>query len=94
MIPRKKPLNPRLYNIAFGQGPGQISRDELFKRLLTQESGNRQFNPDGSVVTSSAGARGATQLMMPTAIDPGMNVNNIYKTAESLNVPYLSLIHI
>ncbi len=88
MIPRKKPLNPRLYNIAFGQGPGQISRDELFKRLLTQESGNRQFNPDGSVVTSSAGARGATQLMMPTAIDPGMNVNNIYKTAESLNVPY------
>ena len=88
MIPRKKPLNPNLYNIAFGQGPGQISRDELYKRLLRQESGNKQFNPDGSVVTSSAGARGAAQLMMPTAIDPGFGVNNIYTTAKGLNVPY------
>jgi hypothetical protein len=41
-----------------------------------QESGNRQFNKDGSVVTSSAGALGKFQLMPATARGLGVDPTN------------------
>lgn len=40
--------------------------DLSFNILLQQESGRRQFNSDGSVVTSSAGAIGIAQVMPAT----------------------------
>lgn len=42
-------------------------------RVAAQESGNRQFRPDGSLVTSSAGALGVMQLMPGTARDLGVD---------------------
>lgn len=38
------------------------------------ESGNREFNPDGSRVTSPKGARGIMQVMPRTANDPGYGI--------------------
>ncbi len=38
----------------------------IYGRMLTQESGNRQFNRDGSVVTSPKGAAGIAQVMPAT----------------------------
>jgi len=38
------------------------------------ESNNRETNPDGSVVTSSAGAKGSMQVMDATNKDPGYGV--------------------
>lgn len=40
---------------------------EVFKRMLTQESGNRQFDKSGKPITSSAGALGIAQIMPGTA---------------------------
>lgn len=39
---------------------------DLFDRLLKQESGGRQFNADGTVVTSQVGATGIAQIMPET----------------------------
>lgn len=40
--------------------------DKLLQVKWQIESGNKQFNPDGSVVTSKAGAKGAAQVMPST----------------------------
>ena len=46
-----------------------------FHNLVAQaESGNRETNPDGSTVTSSAGAQGIMQVMPATAANPGFGV--------------------
>lgn len=42
------------------------STNGVFNRMLTQESGNRQFRPDGSPVTSPKGAVGIAQVMPGT----------------------------
>lgn len=42
------------------------SNDPTFSAMLKQESGGRQFNKDGSVVTSPKGAVGAAQVMPGT----------------------------
>src|SRR5207253_138511 len=46
---------------------------DLFVRQLNQESGLQPFNPDGSVKTSPAGARGIAQFMPDTARGMGIN---------------------
>ena len=58
---------------AMGAGIGQIlvapgggSIDRVFPYLLQQESGNRQVDKSGKVITSSAGALGAAQIMPGT----------------------------
>ena len=40
--------------------------DNVWARMLKQESGNRQFRPNGSVVTSPKGALGISQVMPST----------------------------
>jgi hypothetical protein len=51
------PLKPSAVN------PLQSSpQDSTWRRMLQQESGNRQFRPDGSVVTSPTGAVGIAQV--------------------------------
>lgn len=46
---------------------------DLFDRLVTQESGWRQYDERGRVLTSPAGAIGLTQLMPATASGLGVN---------------------
>jgi soluble lytic murein transglycosylase len=41
---------------------------------LKSESGNRERNADGSLITSAKGAQGAMQVMPGTRIDPGFGV--------------------
>ncbi len=49
-----------------------VSNDDIdlfFERLVTQESGNRQFDSNGNPLTSYVGAIGAAQIMPATARD-------------------------
>lgn len=56
----------------------QIPQSDLVRAMLPitamSESGNRDYNPNGSVVTSPAGARGRMQVMDGTNRDPGFGV--------------------
>jgi hypothetical protein len=47
-----------------------IDPDDTYQRMLQAESGNRQFTPQGGVVTSPRGALGAGQVMPATAMQP------------------------
>lgn len=58
----------RLVNLA-GPAPGG-----LVGAVAQTESGNRDFNPDGSLVTSPAGAKGRMQVLDSTSKDPGFGV--------------------
>lgn len=46
--------------------PRTLTASNVDRRRLAAESGDRQFNPDGSVVTSPKGAVGAAQVMPGT----------------------------
>ncbi|WP_175982550.1 transglycosylase SLT domain-containing protein [Caballeronia zhejiangensis] len=48
--------------------------DRMVSITLKSESNDRDFNPDGSVVTSSAGAIGKMQVVNGTNTDPGYGV--------------------
>lgn len=48
--------------------------DRLHNLVANAESSNRETNPDGSTVTSSAGAQGRMQVMPGTQTDPGFGV--------------------
>lgn len=54
---------------------------QIFQRMLQVESGNRQFTPQGQVVTSPRGAIGVAQIMPETAMQPGYGVKNIFDLA-------------
>ncbi len=47
---------------------------DLVSAVAQRESGNRDVNADGSVVTSPAGAKGRMQVMDSTAAQPGFGV--------------------
>lgn len=64
-----------------------ITQEDLWSRLLKQESGNRQFDLFGNVVESRVGALGASQVMPATAMDPGFGVPNVFAVAKELGVP-------
>lgn len=53
--------------------PG-IDVDTLTAAVERQESGGRDFGPDGVVLTSAAGAKGRMQVMDGTNADPGFGV--------------------
>lgn len=50
-----------------GYTVGPIAEEDLFSAVVGQESGGRQFGPDGKPLTSSAGAIGVAQVMPGTA---------------------------
>ena len=54
--------------------PQDLMGDQIFNSMLHTESGNQNFNPDGTPVTSSAGAKYAAQVMPATAKNPGFGV--------------------
>lgn len=67
--------------------PTVPEQDALWSRVLQQESGNRQVDDQGRVMTSRVGALGVAQVMPATAAVPGYNAPNIFKVASSLGVP-------
>lgn len=56
------------------QNQANIPTGSLFSRLVNTESGGNHLDASGNLLTSSAGARGITQLMPNTAGDPGYGV--------------------
>lgn len=70
VLPAVNPTDSnRLANLAGGV---DLNRLNLAKR--NAESGNKDLNPDGSVVTSPKGAKGRDQVMDATNKDPGYGV--------------------
>lgn len=51
-----------------------VSPDEVYKRMLQAESGNRDYTKSGQPVTSPKGAMFASQVMPATAANPGYGV--------------------
>ena len=81
-------FNPENYAgggiIAFAAGDRvKGADDEMFKRLIQQESGNRQFDQFGNLLTSSAGAEGITQAMPKTQASPGFGVPPMKDKSET-----------
>lgn len=56
------------------QNPVNIPTGNLFSRLVNTESGGNHLDANGNLLTSSAGARGITQVMPKTGGDPGFGV--------------------
>lgn len=56
----------QLANLTSGMTLDSIPPEVLFEAQFKQESGGKQFNADGTVVTSSAGAIGFAQVMPET----------------------------
>ena len=62
--------------------------DATFNRMIQAESGGRQTNAQGQVLTSPKGALGIAQVMPTTAMDPGYGVKNIFDLAQQRGVPF------
>ena len=80
VVPQPEPTAPEPQTTA----PEQ---DALWSRVLQQESGNRQVDNQGRIMTSKVGALGVAQVMPNTAAVPGYTAPNIFKVASSLGVP-------
>ena len=65
---------------------GPVNPDDTYKRMIQAESGGRQFNAQGGVLTSPKGAMGVGQVMPATAMQPGYGVTNIFDLAEQRGV--------
>jgi hypothetical protein len=66
--------------------PTVLEQDALWSRVLQQESGNRQVNAQGQLITSKKGALGVAQVMPPTAARPGYGAPSIFDVARSVGV--------
>lgn len=75
-------MNPATPTVA-----GPVSPDDTYQRMLQAESGGRQYNPQGGVLTSPKGAMGVGQIMPTTAAQPGYGVTNIFDLAQQRNIP-------
>jgi len=66
--------------------PGPVDPNDTYQRMIQAESGGRQFNPQGGVLTSPKGAMGVGQVMPATAMQPGYGVTNIFDLAEQRGI--------
>jgi hypothetical protein len=66
---------------------GPVSPDDTYQRMIQAESGGRQFNAQGGVLTSPKGAMGVGQVMPSTAMQPGYGVSNIFDMAQQRGMP-------
>jgi len=69
---------------------GPVSPDDIYNRMIQAESGGRQFNAEGGVLTSPKGAMGVGQVMPATAMQPGYGVSNIFDMAQQRGMPVSS----
>lgn len=81
-----KPAEPGkgggMVNPGASNGANGVDYDLLYQALGKAESGNRDFNPDGSLVTSSKGAKSGMQVMDDTAANPGMGIKPAQLTGD------------
>lgn len=56
--------------------------DTVFNNLVQVESKGRHFDDTGNLTTSSAGAKGITQVMEATASDPGYGVKPLQNNTK------------
>jgi len=75
-------MNPATPTVA-----GPVSPDDTYQRMIQAESGGRQFNAQGGVLTSPKGAMGVGQVMPATAMQPGYGVTNIFDLAQQRGMP-------
>ena len=75
-------MNPNTPTVS---GPADPA--DIFKRMLQVESGNKQLNKQGQIMTSNKGALGAAQIMPTTAMSPGYGVPSIFDLAEQQGIP-------
>ena len=71
--------NAALTKAAIANVPGQISPDQLHDAFEGQESGHRQYGPNGQVLTSPTGAMGIRQIEPGTWAQwaqPGERIDN------------------
>ena len=61
-------------------------QDALWSRVLQQESGNRQIDDQGRIITSRVGALGVAQVMPSTAARPGSYAPSIFEVAKDMGV--------
>lgn len=61
--------------------PGDF--EQVFDRLLKQESGKRHRDKEGNMITSPKGAQGISQVMPKTGRDPGYGVAPLADDSES-----------
>lgn len=57
--------------------------NQVFNKLKGAESGNRHTDANGNLITSSAGARGVTQVIRKTGADPGYGVQPLQNQSRS-----------
>lgn len=67
---------------------GAVDPREIYNRMVKVESGNRQFTPQGQVVTSPKGAMGVGQIMPATAMQPGYGVPSIFDLAQQRGIAF------
>lgn len=60
---------------------GEVARN-IYDFIAQEESGGREYNKDGSRVTSPTGARGIMQVLPSTARDPGYGITPSNGTPE------------
>jgi hypothetical protein len=64
-----------------------VAPQDIYNRMIQAESGGRQFNAQGGVLTSPKGALGVGQVMPATAAQPGYGVTNIFDLAQQRGMP-------
>lgn len=74
---------PPQYSRDTGVKPLSGGIDELFKRVISAESGGKHYDEKGGLLTSPAGAQGITQLMPDTARNPGFGIQGVQNASES-----------
>ena len=67
---------------------GAKPADNTFDRMIQAESGGRQTDAQGRVLTSNKGALGIAQVMPTTAMQPGYGVMNIFDLAQKRGIPF------
>jgi hypothetical protein len=75
-------MNPATPTVA-----GPVAPEDIYNRMIQAESGGRQFNAQGGVLTSPKGAMGVGQVMPSTAMQPGYGVTNIFDLAQQRGMP-------
>ena len=82
--PNVKPVAPQ------GQQPRApvtaVAPDDIFQNQLRAESGNRQTDRSGQIMTSPKGALGIAQIMPATAMQPGYGVPDIFTLAQQRGI--------
>lgn len=63
-----------------------VAPDDIFQNQLRAESGNRQNNRNGQIMTSPKGALGIAQIMPSTAMQPGYGVPDIFTMAQQRGI--------